>query len=56
MTEALVVCAKPFCAHPAYNHEDSTGALGKCRYWGCRCRGWRAPQVVAPPAEPVPQS
>jgi hypothetical protein len=40
-----VVCRK--CQHPGYNHEDSDLVLGRCRYWGCRCRGWK-PLYVGP--------
>ena len=36
-TDSSAICAKLKCQHRAYNHEDPISALGKCRYWGCRC-------------------
>jgi len=38
MTTDPVLCRK--CLHPTYNHENADGSVGKCRYWGCRCRSF----------------
>lgn len=51
-----MTCGK--CGHPAYNHENNQGELGRCYFAGCRCRRFRPPLrgVPGPAARRTPRT